>query len=205
MTKGLLPHVLEYIHKIYLLSTQHLIVRGSQNSKGGGGIIQISQKEKLFFSPIKNYALFGVISPCITLPCPFQKRPSSFLHFGKVENIHDAYLKKIFDFLRQTLICFRPLSPQAEYKEDDEHFAKHLQIYVRPLLRPKDPYYAQNTHPMSSKFHLTEWKSYFSQFTDKFFKIEEVEYLIHYVKFNMWPALFYVNSLCFPNIFECWC
>ena len=31
------------------------------------------------------------------------------------------------------------------------------------------------------------------------------QYLIHYVKFNMWPALFYVNSLCFPNIFECWC
>ena len=31
------------------------------------------------------------------------------------------------------------------------------------------------------------------------------QYLIYYVKFNMWPALFYVNSLCFPNIFECWC
>ena len=28
----------------------------------------------------------------------------------------------------------------------------------------------------------------------KFLKIEEVEYLIHYVKFKMWPALFYVNS-----------
>ena len=31
------------------------------------------------------------------------------------------------------------------------------------------------------------------------------QYLIYYVKFNMWPALFYVNSLCFPNIFKCWC
>ena len=42
------------------------------------------------------------------------------------------------------------------------------------------------------------------QFIDKFLKIEEVEYLIHYVRFKMWPALFYVSSLCFPSIFECW-
>ena len=46
---------------------------------------------------------------------------------------------------------------------------------------------------MGSKFHLSKWKTYFSQFIDKFLKIEEAEYLIHYVK--MWPALFYVNSL----------
>ena len=38
---------------------------------------------------------------------------------------------------------------------------------------------------MSSKFHLSKWKTYFSQFIDKFLKIEEVEYLIHYVKFKM--------------------
>ena len=50
---------------------------------------------------------------------------------------------------------------------------------------------------MSSKFHLPKWKTYFSQFTDKFLKIEEVEYLIHYVKFKMSSALFYVN----PSIF----
>ena len=55
---------------------------------------------------------------------------------------------------------------------------------------------------MSSKFHLSKWKRYFSQFIDKFLKIEEVEYLIHYVKFKMWQALFYVNSFCFPNIFD---
>ena len=47
---------------------------------------------------------------------------------------------------------------------------------------------------MSSKFHLSKWKTYFSQFIDKFLKTEEVEYLIHYVKFKMWPALFYVSS-----------
>ena len=72
---------------------------------------------------------------------------------------------------------------------------------MRPLLRPKNLYYAQNTHPISSKFHLSKWKTYFPQFIDKFFKIEEVEYLIHYVKFNMWQALFYVNFLCFLIIF----
>ena len=31
-----------------ILSAQHLIVRGSKNSKAGGGIIQTSQKEKHF-------------------------------------------------------------------------------------------------------------------------------------------------------------
>ena len=60
-------------------------------------------------------------------------------------------------------------------------------------------------YTMSSKFYLSKWKTYFSQFIDKFLKIEEVEYLIYYVKFKMWPVLFYVNSLCFPNIFEFWC
>ena len=37
-------------------------------------------------------------------------------------------------------------------------------------------------------------KNIFSQFIDKFLQIEEVEYLIHYVKFKMWPTLFYENS-----------
>ena len=58
---------------------------------------------------------------------------------------------------------------------------------------------------MNSKFHLSKWKAYFSQFIDKLLKIEEVEYLIQYVKFKMWQALSYANSLCFPNIFELWC
>ena len=48
-------------------------------------------------------------------------------------------------------------------------------------------------------------EKFFSKFIDKFLKIEEVEYLIHYGKFKVLPALFYVNSLCFPNMFECWC
>ena len=58
---------------------------------------------------------------------------------------------------------------------------------------------------MSFKFNLSKWKIYFFQCIDKYLKIEEVEYLIHYVKFKMWPALFYVNFLCFPNIFEFSC
>ena len=40
-------------------------------------------------------------------------------------------------------------------------------------------------YTMSSKFHLSKWKRYFSQFIDKYMKIEQVEYLIHYVKFKM--------------------
>ena len=57
---------------------------------------------------------------------------------------------------------------------------------------------------MNSKFHLSKWKTYFSQFIDKFLKIEEVEYL-NKVKLKMWPALFYVNFLYFSNTFECCC
>ena len=50
---------------------------------------------------------------------------------------------------------------------------------------------------MSSIFHLSKWKTYFSKFIDKFLKIEEVEYLIHYAKFKIWPALL---TLCkFPT------
>ena len=48
-------------------------------------------------------------------------------------------------------------------------------------------------------------KKFFFQFIDKYLKIHDVEYVIHYVKFKIWRALFYVNFLCFPNIFEFWC
>ena len=76
VTRGLLPHVLKFIHKIYLHRAQLCGVL--KNSEGGGGIIQISQKEKLFQSH-KKHLLFGVISPCITFPYPFQNRPSSVI------------------------------------------------------------------------------------------------------------------------------
>ena len=42
--------------------------------------------------------------------------------------------------------------------------------------------------PMNSKFHLSKWKTYFSQFTDTFWKIEEVEYLIHYAKIKVFKC-----------------
>ena len=45
-------------------------------------------------------------------------------------------------------------------------------------------------------------KTCFSQFIDKFLEIEEVEYLIHYVKSKMWLVLFYVNSLWFFQHFQ---
>ena len=60
-------------------------------------------------------------------------------------------------------------------------------------------------YPMSSKFNSSKWKRYFSQFIDKYLTNKEVKYLIHYVKFKIWPVLLYVNSLCFPNTFEFWC
>ena len=50
------------------------------------------------------------------------------------------------------------------------------------------------------KIPFIQMENIFSQFIDKFFKIEEVEYVVHYVKFNMWPAVFYVNFL-FPHYF----
>ena len=86
------------------------------------------------------------------------------------------------------------------------HFANHLQSYVSRTFTKAKISVLCAEYPMSSKFHLkTYMKTYFSQFIDKFLKIEEVEYLIHYVKFKMWPALFYVSFLFFPNIFEFWC
>ena len=57
-------------------------------------------------------------------------------------------------------------------------------------------------HPSNEpKSPFIQMENIILQFIDKFFKIEEVEYLIHYVKSNMWPALFYVNFLSFPIIF----
>ena len=80
---------------------------------------------------------------------------------------------------------FGLLSPQAKQKDDDEHFANHLQIYVSRTFTKTERSVICAEYPVSSKFHLSKWKTYFSQFIDKFLKIEKVEYLIHYVKFKM--------------------
>ena len=112
VTRGLLPYVLKSIHKIYLHSTQLYGVL--KNSKGRGGIIQISRKEKIFQSHKKLSAIWINLTlhhPSLPLP-----KKTSFLQFGQVENIHGHSFEKIF------LICFSPLSPEAEQKENDEHF-----------------------------------------------------------------------------------
>ena len=83
------------------------------------------------------------------------------------------------------MISFSPLSPQTEWKEDEEHFAYHLQIYASRTFTKAKKSALCAEYPISSKFHWFKWKTYFSQFIDKFLKIEEVEYLIHYVKFKM--------------------
>ena len=142
--------------------------------------------------------LFGLISPCTTVPCLLQKRPSSFLQFGQVVNIHGH----LFEEKKNFLIWFNLLFPQEEWKEDDQHFANHLQIYVSRTSPKAKISVLCAEYPMSWKFHLSKRKTYFSQFIDKFLKIEEVEYLLHYVKFKMLPALFYASSLCFPNIWN---
>ena len=174
VTRGLLPHVLKSIHKICLHSTQLYGVL--KNSKRGGGIIQISQKEELSLIKTKCYLGSSHFAPF--LPAP-SKKDLSFLRFGLVENMHGHLFEKIF------LVCFSPLSPQAEQKEDDEHFANHLQMYVSRTFTKAKKSVICAEYPMSSKFHLSKWKTYFSQFIDKYLKIEEVEYLIHYVKFKM--------------------
>ena len=77
--------------------------------------------------------------------------------------------------------------------------ALHLQMYViRTFTKTKKSVLCAE-YPNSSKFHLSKWKTYFSQFIDKFLKIEEVEYLMHYVKLKMWPR----PILCkFPLFFQ---
>ena len=127
---------------------------------------------------------------CLPLP-----KKTCFLQFGQVKNIHGHLFEKIF------LVCFSFLSPQAEQKEDDEHFANHLLMYVSRTFTKARKSVLCAEYPMSSKFHLSNWKTCFSQFIEKFLKTEEFENLIHYVKFKMRPDLFYVNYICFPSIF----
>ena len=38
---------------------------------------------------------------------------------------------------------------------------------------------------MGSKFHFSQWKTYFSKFINKLQKFEEMEQLIHHIKFEM--------------------
>ena len=60
------------------LSTQYLVVRGSkkQQRRGGGGwyYSSFTKGETFLVSEKTKCYIFGVISPCTTLLCPFQKK-----------------------------------------------------------------------------------------------------------------------------------
>ena len=61
--------------------------------------------------------------------------------------------------------------------------------------------------PVRSKFHFSQWKIHFSRFfifIDKYLKFKEIKYFIHYIEFEIWPALFYVNSLYFQQWSSNW-
>ena len=130
----------------------------------------------------KNSFIFPSVWASSQYPWSLIWRKKNFLIWGRVEN---GWWGR-----------------QEEWKEDDEHFANHVQIYVSRTSPKAKISVLCAEYPMSWKFHLSERKTYFSQFIDKFLKIEEVEHLLHYVKFKMLPALFYVSSLCFPNIWN---
>ena len=197
VTRGLLPHVLKSIHKICLHSNYlYGVLKNSEDRERGWDYSNFTKGE-IFLVSLKLSAIWGNLTlhhSCLPLP-----KNTTFLQFGQVENIRAHLFGKVF------LVWFSLLSPQVQQKEDDEPFANNLQIYVSRTFTKAKKSVICPEYPISSKFHLSNWKSYFSEFIDKYLNIEEVKYLIHCVKFKMWPALFYVNSPCFLNIFDFWC
>ena len=60
---------------------------------------------------------------------------------------------------------------------------------------------------MSPKFHLSKWKTYFHNLLIDSSNIEEVEYLIHYVKFNIslfshYFLMLMLGGTLFPPIYK---
>ena len=111
--RGLLLHVMKSIHKIHLHSTQlYGVLKKQQRS---GWIIKILQKEKLFQSHKKLSAIWGNL----TLYLPSLSLSKKTFLFPSV-----------WPSTQRIYMALSPLSPQAEQKEDDEHFANHLQMYV---------------------------------------------------------------------------
>ena len=166
------------------LSTQYLVAWDFKKQQKRGWDYSNFTKAGTFLVSLKLSAIWDNLTlhhSCLLFP-----KKTSFLQFAQAENVHGYFFEKIF---------------LAEWKEGDEHFANHLQMYVSRTFTKAKKSVICAEYPMSSKFHLSKWKTYFSQFIDKYLKIEEVEYLIHYVKFKMRPDLFYVNCLCFLNIF----
>ena len=158
------------------MSTQYLVEWDSKNQQRRGewrGDYSNFTKVETFLVSLKLKAIWGNLAlNHSSLPLPLN---TSFVQFGQVENIRGHLFEKIF------LVCFSPLSPQAEKKEDYEHFVNHFQMYVsRTFIKAKKSVIWVE-YPMSSKFYLSKRGRYFSQFIDKYLKIEEVKYPIHYL------------------------
>ena len=113
---------------------------GSKKQQRRGWVYSNFTKEETFLVSLQLSAIWGNFTLnhfCLPLP---KNSSISFLQFGQIENIRGHLLEKIF------LVCFSLLSPQAEWKEDDEHFANYLQMYVsRNFTDAKYLQYAQNT------------------------------------------------------------
>ena len=117
VTRGVLRHVLKSIHKICPHSTQLYGVL--KTTKEGWNYSNFTKGETILISE-KLSVIWGNLT--LHHSCkPFPNK-TPFIQFGQVESIHGHLFEKIF------LICFSTLSPQAEQKEDDEHFSNHLQM-----------------------------------------------------------------------------
>ena len=162
VTGGVFPNLLKSIHKICLHRNQ---LHGVLTVKEGVGLFKFHKRRNLV--SLKLSAIWSNLSlhhSCLLLP-----KKTFCIQFDQVENIHGHLFEKIF------LVCFSPLSPQAEQKEDDEHFANHLQMYVSRTFTKAKKSVICAEYPMSSKFHLSKWKTYFSQFIDKYLKIKSLK------------------------------
>ena len=190
--------------------------------------------------------LFGVISPCIILPCPFQKIFSSFFQFGQVLREYTWHLvpyphrqsrKRMMNTLGGGGL--RIWNFQGYQRNSMCNFGGLIKIEVE---------FPRVTKKCGISRGLCFWPWNFQGIEYNFVEYPRVElvkkrkipggvskkYILnppspcldlfwnspisnHYVKFNMWPALFYVHSLClgctlFPPInteivnwdFECW-
>ena len=132
---------------------QYLVVWVSKKQQKRGWYYSNFTKSGAFLVSLKLSAICGnLILHHSCLPPP---KNTSFLQFDQVENIHGHLFEKIF------LVCFSPRYLQLEKKEDNEHFAKHLQMYVSTTFTTAKKSVICAEYPMSSKFHLSKWKTFF--------------------------------------------
>ena len=129
VTRGLLPHVLKCINKMYLHSTQWDGVL--KQSRGGDGIIQISQKEKLF----QSHKKLSSIWVNLTLHHPFLPLSKKTFLFPSVRPSN----QRIY-----MALSLRP-NRQSRKRMMNTFLMIFRCMQPRPLLRPKNLYYAQNT------------------------------------------------------------